>query len=132
MHPVCHASNAYVSLLMCVLIFLCCPQVGTLIAAGCMSGLLFAMGVYSPGRYEADALVNMRGVMLDTTNSTLKGLNAFAAAQTPPNATLEALVAGQNKTLIGLGNPSSKWVMPEGVIKSFQNATKLQASVLQG
>jgi hypothetical protein len=107
-------------------------QVGTLIAAGCMSALLFAMGVYTPGRYETDALVNMRGVMLDTTNSTLKGLNAFAAAQTPPNTTLEAMVSAQNKTLVGLGNPSSKWVYPEGVIKSFQNATKLQTSVLQG
>lgn len=90
------------------------------------------MGVYTPGRIETDDLVSLRGAVLSSTNSTLTGLNAFAAAQQPPNATLAAQVAAQNTTLYGLGNPSSKWISTDGIIKSFQNATKLQASVLQG
>lgn len=110
----------------------CCLQVGTLIAAGCMSALLFAMGVYTPGRIETDDLVALRAAALQTTNSTLLGLDAFAAAQAPPNTLLAAQVAAQNKTLYGLGNPSAKWISNEGVIKSLQNATKLQASVIKG
>jgi hypothetical protein len=104
--------------------------VGTLIAAGCMSALLFAMGVYTPGRFETNDLVALRSATLSTTNSTLRGLNTFAAAQAPPNATLVAQVAAQNKTFYGLGN--TKWISNDAIIKSFQNATKLQASVLQG
>lgn len=110
----------------------CCLQVVTLIAAGCMSALLFAMGIYTPGRIETDDLVALRAAALQTTNSTLTGLDAFAAAQAPPNTVLAAQVAAQNKTLVGLGNPSAKWISNEGVIKSLQNATKLQASVLKG
>jgi hypothetical protein len=105
-------------------------QVGTLIAAGCMSALLFAMAVYTPGRFELNDLVDIRAVTMSTTNSTLQGLNAFAAAQTPADAALAAQVAAQNQTFVKLGNPSSKWISNSGIISSFQNATKLQASVL--
>jgi hypothetical protein len=106
--------------------------VGTLIAAGCMSALLFAMGVYTPGRFETNDLVALRSATLATTNSTLQGLDIFAAAQTPPNATLAAQVAAQNRTFYGLGHANTKWISNTGIIESFQNATKLQASVLQG
>jgi hypothetical protein len=105
-------------------------QVFTLIAAGCMSALLFALGVYTPSRPELNDLVALRGAALSSTNSTLQGLDAFAAAQTPPNATLAAAVAAQNQTLYGLGDHKTKWISNSGIIKSFQNATALQAAQL--
>ena len=106
-------------------------QVGTLIAAGCMSALLFALGVYTPSRPEMNELVALRSAALTTTNSTLKGLGTYAAAQAPPNAALAAQVAAQNSTLVGLGDPKTKWISNAGIISSLQNATALQASQLK-
>jgi hypothetical protein len=115
----------------CSLLLPSAGWIGTLIAAGCMSALLFALGTFTPGRFEANDLVNLRSATLSTTNSTLRGLDAFAAAQTPPNATLAAQVAAQNKTFYGLGNAKNKWISNDGIINSFQSATKLQAQQLQ-
>jgi sodium-dependent phosphate transporter len=105
--------------------------VGTLIAAGCMSALLFALGVFTPSMPETNDLIALRSATLATTNSTLIGLNTFAAAQTPKDAALAAQVAAQNATLYGLGNPSTKWISNSGIINSFQNATALQAAQLK-
>jgi hypothetical protein len=106
-------------------------QVVTLIAAGCMSALLFALGVYTPSKLELNDLVALRSVALSTTNSTLQGLNTFAAAQTPKDAALAAQVAAQNTTFVGLGNANTKWISNQGIISSFQNATALQAAQLK-
>ena len=102
----------------------------TLIAAGSVSALLFALAIYTPSRPELNDLTAMRTATMQATNSTLTGLDAFAAAQQPPNADLAAQVAAQNKTFYGLGDPSKKWISNSGIIKSFQNATALQAAQL--
>jgi hypothetical protein len=96
-----------------------------------VSALLFALGTFTPGRFETDELVALRSATLSTTNSTLRGLDAFAAAQVPPNDTLAAQVAAQNKTFYGLGNAKTHWISNDGIIKSFQSAAKLQAEQLQ-
>lgn len=106
-------------------------QVVTLIAAGFMSGLLFALFVYTPGRFETFDLVDIRSATLSTTNSTLEGLNVYASAQQPPNATLAAEVAAQQKDLKQLGDPSKVWISNQGIINSFQQASQLQAEQLQ-
>lgn len=103
----------------------------TLVAAGCVSALLFALAVYTPSRPELGDLVDSRTAMMATTNTTLQGLDAYAAAVVPPNAALAAEVAAQNKTFVGLGNPSTKWVSNSGIIKSMVNASALQSSTLK-
>jgi len=105
-------------------------QVGTLIAAGCMSALLFALGVYTPGRTELNELTALRSAAMSTTNSTLTGLETLAAGP-PANAALAAQVAAQNTTFVALGDPKTKWISNSGIINSLQNATKLQAAQLK-
>lgn len=105
-------------------------QVFTLIAAGCVSALLFALAVYTPSRPELNDLVALRSAAITQTNTTLQGLETFALAQTPPNADLAVQVAAQNQTFYKLGNPSSKWIDNSGIIKSMQNASQLQAAQL--
>ena len=105
---------------------LCCvalPQVFTLVAAGCMSALLFALAVYTPGRIELNDLTALRSAAMQTTNSTLQSL-----AGTP---SIAAQVAAQNATFVGLGDPSKKWISNSGIVSSLQNATALQAAQLK-
>lgn len=96
-----------------------------------MSALLFAVAINTPSKADTNDLIAIRSATLSTTNSTLVGLDAFAAAQTPPDAALAAEVAAQNKTMYGLGDPKTKWISNSGIIKSFQNATALQAAQLK-
>jgi hypothetical protein len=96
-----------------------------------MSALLFTLGIYTPGRTELNDLVAIRSAAVGTTNSTLQGLDAYAAAQAPANAALSAQVAAQNQTFTSLGDPSKKWISNSGIISSFQNATALQAAQLK-
>lgn len=105
-------------------------QVFTLIAAGCVSGILYALAIHTPGRFELNDLVAMRSATLSTTNSTLQGLDTLAAGP-PANAALGAQVAEQNKTLYGLGDPKTKWISNQGIISSFQDAVALQAAQLK-
>jgi hypothetical protein len=88
--------------------------------------------VYTPSKPDLNDLLAMRSAALSQTNSTLQGLEAFALAQTPPNAELGVQVAAQNQTFYKLGDPSKKWISNSGIIKSMQNASALQASQLQG
>lgn len=95
-----------------------------------MSGILYALAIHTPGRFELNDLVAMRSATLSTTNSTLQGLNTLAAGP-PANAALGAQVADQNKTLYGLGDPKTKWISNQGIITSFQDAVALQAAQLK-
>lgn len=106
-------------------------QVFTLIAAGCVSALLFAIFTFSPGRFEANDLVALRSSTLSTTNSTLKALQANAVAQNPANTTLAAQVSTVTKSLASLGDPSKKWISNQGVINTQQATTSLANAQLQ-
>jgi hypothetical protein len=108
-----------------------CLQVFTLVAAAFMSGLLFAIFTFTPGRFETNDLIDLRSAALSTTNSTLNDLNAFAAAQQPPNAALAAEVAAQQKDFKGLGDSKKLWISNQGIINSLQEASQLQAAQLQ-
>jgi hypothetical protein len=87
--------------------------------------------VYTPSKVELNDLISLRSAAINQTNTTLQGLEAFALAQTPPNAELGVQVAAQNQTFYKLGDPSKKWISNSGIIKSMQNASALQAGQLQ-
>lgn len=103
----------------------------TLVAAGFVSGLLFAMFTFTPGRFETNDLVALRDASLYTTNSTLQGLDTYAAAQQPANTAMSAQVAQQQKALKALGNPNKTWISNQGVINSLLDASQLQAAQVQ-
>jgi hypothetical protein len=103
----------------------------TLIAAGFVSGRLFAIFTFTPGRCETNDLVALRDASLYTTNSTLQGLNTYAAAQQPANDALSAEVAQQQKALKALGNANKSWISNQGIIDSLLDASQLQAAQLQ-
>lgn len=119
------------SLLCCALSCLFRLQVCTLIAAGFVSGLLFAIFTFTPGRFETNDLVALRDASLYTTNSTLQGLDTYAAAQQPANTALSAEVAQQQSALKALGNPNKTWISNQGVIDSLLDASQLQAAQIQ-
>jgi hypothetical protein len=96
-----------------------------------MSGLLFAIFTFTPGRFETNDLIDLRAAALSTTNSTLEGLNEFAAAQQPPDAALAAEVAAQQQEFQGLGDPNKRWLSNQGIINSLQDASQLLTAQLQ-
>jgi hypothetical protein len=97
----------------------------TLFAAGCVSALLFAMGVYTPSKPELYDLGASRSAMMTDTNSTLQQLSGVATATS--NASLAAQVAAQNASFVKMAN-STRWVENSAVINTWQNASTLQAS----
>jgi hypothetical protein len=103
----------------------------TLVAAGVCSGLLFTLGVYTPGRLEADDLVDMRTAALQNTNSTLGTLDAYAAGQNPANAQLSTQLAAEHKQFKALGNPSKSWISNQGIINSMTDVNQLANAQLK-
>jgi hypothetical protein len=97
----------------------------TLVAAGVCSGLLFTLGVYTPGRLEANDLVDMRTAALKDTNSTLGTLDAYAAAQNPVNQTLGQLITAEHQQFKALGDPSKSWISNQGIINSMTDVNQL-------
>lgn len=107
------------------------PQVFTLVAAGFCSGLLFTLGVYTPGRLEANDLVDLRSAALTTTNSTLGALGAYAAAQRPQDAQLNAQLAAEQQQFKALGSPSKSWISNQGIINSLTDVSTLANAQLK-
>jgi hypothetical protein len=97
----------------------------TLVAAGVCSGLLFTLGVYTPGRLEANDLVDMRTAALTNTNSTLGTLSTYAAAQNPVNDQLNAQLAAEKQQFKALGDPSKSWISNQGIINSMTDVNQL-------
>lgn len=110
---------------------MCRLQVVTLVAAGFVSGLLFALFTFTPGRFETNDLVALRDASMYTANTTLQGLDIYGAAQQPANTALSAQVAQRQQALKALGNPNKTWVSNQGVINSLLDASQLQAAQVQ-
>jgi hypothetical protein len=97
--------------------------VGTLAAAGLVSALLFAVGVYTPSQPQTMELISARNFAIANTNATLDRLSALNAAAAAPNATLTEQIAAVNSSLTGLGKLDGKtWIDGSALQKTFQNA----------
>lgn len=94
-------------------------RVFTLIITALISGLLFVLGVYTPGKYDQDQLLAYQNSMLRHNNRTLNFLNESNLAQPTPNAALDANISTiYNKTDKMMN--SSKWLMQDDVIGNFR------------
>eukprot|EP00878_Enallax_costatus_P011868 GHUV01012391.1.p1 GENE.GHUV01012391.1~~GHUV01012391.1.p1 ORF type:complete len:555 (+),score=131.20 GHUV01012391.1:828-2492(+) len=99
----------------------------TLLAAGCVSALLFALGVHTPSKPETDELVAMRQFAIKTTNSTLKNLADMNDLAMTPNPELTNAIAAQNASLLSLGRLDGKqWISTDGIIQNLNDTLYLE------
>jgi sodium-dependent phosphate transporter len=99
----------------------------TLIAAGCMSALLFALGVNTPSQPETNELVALRQFALKMTNGTLRNLNDMNDLAMTPNPQLTAQIEAQNASLLALGPLDGKtWISTDGIIQNFNDTLYLE------
>uniref|UniRef100_A0A383VLB7 Phosphate transporter n=1 Tax=Tetradesmus obliquus TaxID=3088 RepID=A0A383VLB7_TETOB len=103
--------------------------IGTLAAAGCVSALLFALGVYTPSQPQTMELISARNFAMANTNATLGRLSALNAAAAAPNASLTEQINAVNASLLGLGNLNGKtWIDGGALQKTFQSALDLSSN----
>jgi hypothetical protein len=102
---------------------------GTLAAAGCMSALLFAVGVYTPSQPQTFELISARNFALANTKATLDRLSALNAAAAAPNATLADQIAAVNASLLSLGKLDGKtWFDGFALQNTFQSSLDLSSN----
>jgi hypothetical protein len=100
--------------------------VGTLLAAGCVSALLFALGVYTPSQPQTMELISARNFAIANTNATLDRLSALNAAAAAPNPSLTEQINAVNSSLLGLGKLDGKtWIDGGALQTTFQSALYL-------
>jgi solute carrier family 20 (sodium-dependent phosphate transporter) len=104
----------------------------TLFAAGGISALLFALGVYTPSKPETKQLVQMRQFTINIANQSMIKLADTNLAQPVPDDYLLADINAQNFTLFYLdpkGNlDGTYWVSNEDIMREVTNSLQLVAN----
>lgn len=96
----------------------------TLAAAGCVSALMYAVGVHTPNLPDTKSLVQLRNQMNSDTLAILTPLNASNASNPQISATLQTATDLYNMTSDGT------WVEPSAVLAANQEAHNIIDTVL--
>lgn len=106
----------------------------TLFAAGAVSALLYALGVYTPSKPETMELVQLRSYLSDSTNATLVKFADANNAAAEPNIDLIGTVLEKNETLYNGAGPYGDakypaWVPTEHILKSYNDTLNFERSL---